>query len=76
MWWCRSIFLEETKMDAKDFYEQTRHQLAEAMTVMKAYGLGEELSASQLTKLWLDASRLTKALHEAKLAAQGQEWGE
>ena len=62
------------KTDIEDVLSNIRWHLEEAQSQFD--NGGQELSASQLTKLWLDASRLTKALHEAKLAAQGQEWGE
>jgi len=60
-------------MDAQDFYEQSKHQMSEAIGIFKAYSLGEDLTPDQLHDLCLQANELFKVFHEAYEKTQGAE---
>lgn len=60
-------------MDKDDFYSQTLIMLKDIDLALTAYGIDEELSGHEATKLWIELGKLHKRMGEVKNKAQAND---
>jgi len=63
-------------MDKDDFFSQTMTMIQDIEEQMTSYGIDQELTAHEATKLWSALGKLHRRMGEVKNAAQARDWGD
>lgn len=63
-------------MEKDEFFAQTKHMLTNIDHMLVAYSMGDQLTAHEATKLWMQLNKLTSKFGEIKNKAQERDWKE
>lgn len=63
-------------MEKNEFFSQTMTMIKDIEAQMASYGIDQELTAHEATKLWSALGKLHRRMGEVKNAAQARDWGD